>query len=392
VRRTVILLVLLASALLPGSAFADVPQNDTQAGATALPPVYAPGSYPLTILPVGPLPVGGWTDATSTEDATLPGPSCLGGAVLTRHSMWYRITLLEAGVLSIKLTTGSFQKYQPVVTIYSVNVNGTSQNELACGLGGSDQLTNPSASASTYASTGTYLIRIAAVGPSDQGPPSDDPTLTLNETVQDVTAPAIHVSVSGNTRIVGPGEPYTFNATASKDLGTGVDESTATWQFFENGQPVQIGPNIATNPLNVKHHWNTAGMHQVTLQLSDKSGNTNSYTFSVLVHNFVAPTVGLRVFVPSPGARRLRVVLTHNVPIRVRLVVLQGQRVLRVILAKLINGSNARKSLTIALTKKVGKVGFVAVSGVASDLGQYPNRVPLLTCSVDPVHGGGVCG
>jgi hypothetical protein len=72
--------------------------------------------------------------------------------------------------------------------------------------------------------------------------------------------------------------------------------------------------------------------------------------------------------------------------------VLQGGRVLRVIPSKLINGSNARTPLTIALTKKVGKVGFVAVSGVASDVGKYPNRVPLLTCSVDPVHGGGVCG
>jgi hypothetical protein len=133
-------------------------------------------------------------------------------------------------------------------------------------------------------------------------------------------------------------------------------------------------------------------VHQVTLQLSDKSGNTNTYSFYVLVHNFVPPTVGLLVLVPSPGARRLRVVLTHNVPIRVRLVVLQGGRVLRVIPSKLIPGSNARTPLSIPLTKKVGKVGFVAVSGVAGDLGQYPNRVPLLTCSVDPVHGGGVCG
>jgi hypothetical protein len=31
------------------------------------------------------------------------------------------------------------------------------------------------------------------------------------------------------------------------------------------------------------------------------------------------------------------------------------------------------------------------VSGVASDIGENPNIVPLLTCSVDPVNGGGAC-
>jgi hypothetical protein len=388
VRRTVILLVLLVSAALPGSALADVPPNDAQGEAIALTPAFAPTVFPVTIPPVGP---GAWTDATSTDDGPGTNPSCLGAQgqqAVTRHSMWYSITLKEAGVLSINLSTTAVSKYQPVVTILQA-VNGQLGNEVACGLGGSDQLTNTSASASTYASAGTYLIRIAAVGASDQGQPSDGPTLTLKETVQDVTAPAIKVSVSGKTRIVGPGVPYHFDATASKDGGSGVDEASATWEFFENGQPTQVKSDL---PLIVDHKWNAAGLHRVTLQLSDKSGNTNSYTFSVLVHNFVAPIVGLRVVVPSPGTRRLRVILTHNVPILVRLVVLQGERVLRVIPSKLINGSNARKRLTIALTKKVGKVGFVAVSGVASDLGKYPNRVPLLTCSVDPVHGGGVCG
>jgi hypothetical protein len=389
VRRTVILLVLLVLAALPSSAFADAPGNVTQAGAATLVPAFAPTSFPVTIPPVGP---GGWTDAISPDDATAPRPTCLGALgqlPVTRHTMWYRITLAEAGVLTIKLTTGSFQKYQPVVTI----LNAKSLTEFACGLGGSDQLTDTSASASTYAPRGDYLIRIAAVGSSDPaGSPSDAPTLSLTESVQDVAAPAIHVSVSGTPRIVGPGVPYTFDATASEDFGSGVNKSTATWLFYENDQPFEVDAKTLKNPLIVKHKWTTAGLHKVTLTLSDESRNTNTYSFYVLVHNFVAPTVGLLVLVPSPGARRLRVVLTHNVPIRVRLVVLQGCRVLRVIPSKLINGSNAKTKLTIALTKRVGKVGFVAVSGVAGDLGQYPNRVPLLTCSVDPVHGGGVCG
>jgi len=196
---------------------------------------------------------------------------------------------------------------------------------------------------------------------------------------------------TGKTRIVGPGEPYHFNATGSKDLGSDLNEPSATWDFFDNGNTKEVKGNTPS-PLIVTHVWKTAGAHQVTLRLSDKSGNTNTYAFYVLVHNFVPPIVGLRVFVPSPGARRLRVVLTHNVPIRVRLVVLQGARVLGVIASRRIDGSNEKTPLAIALTKKVGKAGFVAVSGVASDLGQYPNRVPLLTCSVDPVHGGGKCG
>jgi hypothetical protein len=83
--------------------------------------------------------------------------------------------------------------------------------------------------------------------------------------------------------------------------------------------------------------------------------------------------------------------LKHDVPIRVRLVVMQGGTVLRAIPSKLLNGSHTTTSLKLALRKKVGKTDFVVVSGVASDVGEFPNTVPLLTCSVDPVHGGGKC-
>jgi hypothetical protein len=85
-------------------------------------------------------------------------------------------------------------------------------------------------------------------------------------------------------------------------------------------------------------------------------------------------------------------VLTHDVPIRVRLVIMQGDVVLRAIPSKLLNGSRVKTSLQIALRRKVTTAGFVVVTGVASDVGQFPNTVPLLTCSLDPVHGGGVCG
>jgi hypothetical protein len=188
---------------------------------------------------------------------------------------------------------------------------------------------------------------------------------------------------------VGPDQPYRFDASASTDGGSGIDWSKAQWLFFDGEQatPAPAG----SNPQVVTHPWATAGLHKVTLQLQDEAGNVNRYTFEVLVHNFVPPKVSLRVFVPTPGSRQLRIVLTHDVPIRVRLSVLQGDRVLRSIPSMTVKGSRLKTTLKIALRKRVGKGAFLVVSGVASDIGENPNTVPLLTCSVDPVNGGGAC-
>jgi hypothetical protein len=83
-------------------------------------------------------------------------------------------------------------------------------------------------------------------------------------------------------------------------------------------------------------------------------------------------------------------VLTHDMPIRVRLTILQGDRVLASITSKLVAGTG-KTPLKLGLRKKVGKGAFVVISGVASDVAENPNTVPLLTCSVDPVNGGGAC-
>ena len=109
-----------------------------------------------------------------------------------------------------------------------------------------------------------------------------------------------------------------------------------------------------TSPLTTTYAWKTPGLHKVTLRLADHSGNTNTYAFNVLVHNFIRPKVSLLITPPSPGSRSLRVTLIHNVPIRVRLVVMQGGNVLRAIPSKLVKGTRAKTRLVIALKRKVG--------------------------------------
>ena len=78
-------------------------------------------------------------------------------------------------------------------------------------------------------------------------------------------------------------------------------------------------------------------------------------------------------------------------PISVRLVVLQRGRVLAVVPAQEDQGLPRQETIHVALRAKVSRNGFVVVSGIAGDLSEPPNTVPLPTCAVDPVNGGGVC-
>jgi hypothetical protein len=384
-RRALLLLAGLVSALaLPAAAAAEAPVNDTRAGAIAIQPAYIDNQpFREDIPPTA--ATGGWTDAT-TEIEDTPPPSCLGPSG-GFHSMWYSLHVPEASVLTVLLKSSAVDRYQPVVTI----INGTSLGELACGLGGNDTRTDPGALASSYVPQGNYYIRIAAVSNPSTSSNIEQPTVTLSESLRDVTPPQIRVSVSGKAKIVGVGKTYTFDASASTDQAAGVDDTSAIWEFYDEGRSTEFSSKQSSTPEIAKHAWKTPGLHRVTLTLSDKSKNKNIYVFNVLVHNFVPPRVGLRVFPPTPGSRTLHVVLTHDVPIRLRLVIMQGDTVLRAIPSKLLKGSRVRTSLQIALRKKVGKIGFVVVSGVASDVGQFPNTVPLLTCSLDPVNGGGKC-
>ena len=201
-------------------------------------------------------------------------------------------------------------------------------------------------------SAGDYLIRVASVQNSITGSTIELPSVTLTESLRDVTPPQIEVSVSGKAKIVGIGKTYTFDATDSTDMGSGLDPKSAIWDFYDNGKTTQVTGGSST-PLIAMHAWKTAGLHRVTLQLADLNGNKNTYAFNVLVHNFVPPRVNLSVFFPSPGSRQFKVALKHDVPIRVRLVVMQNGRVLRVIPSRLLKGSHRTTTLRLALTRRV---------------------------------------
>jgi hypothetical protein len=185
---------------------------------------------------------------------------------------------------------------------------------------------------------------------------------------------------------VGVGKAFTFSATGSKDGGSGVDPASAIWNFFSGGTSVSV-----SGPMAIKHAWGLPGLHRVQLQLSDLAGNKNTYQFNVLVHSFVPPKVSMHVLAPRRGARTLSIRLTHDMPVRVRLVVLQAGRKLRTIPSKMLRGSRRTTTFGIALTGKIAKTGFVIVSGTASDFSNPPNTVALHTCSVRPGKAGGVC-
>jgi hypothetical protein len=79
-------------------------------------------------------------------------------------------------------------------------------------------------------------------------------------------------------------------------------------------------------------------------------------------------------------------------PVTARIVIFQGTRLLRTISGRILKGSHKKTTLHIALDSPVTRNGgFISISGTAGSLGTYPNTVPLLTCMVDPVRGGGKC-
>jgi hypothetical protein len=301
--------------------------------------------------------------------------------------MWYSVVVHEASVLTVTLSSGDVQRYQPVVSIIGPTGTSATPMQLACGLGGSTAAIDPAATASTYVAAGTYLVRIASVMLGN-GSLTDSPALTLTAVLRDVTAPGIMVAVP-QTLGLGAGETYTFDARKSTDNGSGINPNTALWTFYESGG-VKNGSKASPNRLIGKYAWRTPGLHRVQLELSDNTGNKSTYIFFVLVHSFVPPQVRLRVFVPSPGARQIRLEIKHDMPVSVRLVVLQRGRVLAAVPARHLAGSS-KTTIRLALKGRVSRNGYVVVTGVASDASQPPNTVPFPACAVDPVHGGGVC-
>jgi hypothetical protein len=379
-RSTRVLLALCFSALLPAPAFAVVaPTNDTAAGAIALQPAYSP-PWVVGIAPDA--PTGGWVGASNTEDATSGlSPSCLGTSGW--HSMWYSLHVTEASVLKAALRSDDTNLFKPVISI----IDAARGTEIACALAGNALPAGTDVVASSYVAAGDYLIRIASATNPD---PSMGglPTVTLTETLRDVTPPQIRVESS---KTVGVGKTFTFDARTSTDGGIGVDATTASWVFMDSGRKHLFSGADSPTPEVATYVWKTSGLHLVSVSLSDKQGNTSTYSFNVFVHNFVPPRVSMVVVPPKPGASQVRILLTHDQPVRVRLVVLQGGAILRTVPSKAFTGSRVTTSITIPLLHRIANTGYVFVSGTASDLSANPNTVPLGMCSVRPGQPGNLC-
>jgi hypothetical protein len=388
-RRLLSLAALVAMLAIAAPAFAAPPPNDDPAGAIPLTVPYLPNPALTSLIPA--TGAFGLADATwNTAYPTLdPPPICLGTSGY--RSMWYSVQVPQPAVLTVSLSAlpANASVYQPVLSI----LDGTTGREIACGLGSSDSTTNASAVASTYVSGGpgkTYLVRIASATPAPRGTSASDlPTLSLGAQLTDVTPPTIKVGIPA--KIIGPRKTWTFDASASSDLGSQIEWSTAVWTFFEGG--VGSLPPASADPKIVKHVFRTTGLHRVQLSVQDYAGNASTYDFYVYVHSYLRPTAALTVYPPLPGARSVKVRIKHNMPVSVRLVIVQGRRVLRVIKARIVKGSHKTTTLHVALKRRVTAAGGnVAIGGAASSLGTFPNTVPLLVCSVNPVDGGGNCG
>lgn len=378
-RGSGLVLALVLSAVLPMPAYAIAPTNDTIPGAIVLNAAYAPATAPVTI-PPDPT-IGGWVGATTDEDATSGlSPTCLGSSGY--HSMWYAVHVSEASVLTAQLRSGDPNLYKPVVSI----ISQADKSEVACALAGNALQPDIDVTASGYVTAGDYWIRIGSATNPDTDV-SGLPIVQLTEFLRDVTPPQIHVTSS---KTVGVGKPFTFNATASTDAGSTIDPASATWTFRDHDADHHFNFVNSATPEIATYTWKTPGFHLVTVTLADRGNNTATYSFNVFVHSFVAPKVAIRVVPPKPGARQLRVLLTHDQPVRVRLVVLQAGSVLRTLPSKGVTGSRVT-SITIPLQHKVAKTDYVFVSGTASDLSAYPNTVALKTCSVRPGKPGQTC-
>ena len=136
-------------------------------------------------------------------------------------------------MLTVVLKSSAVNRYQPVVTI----INSADNSELACGLGGSDSNTDPAALATSYVPKGKYWIRVASVQNSPTGSNIELPTIQLLGSLRDVTPPMIQVAVSGRSKIVGPGKPYTFDASGSVDNGSGLDPKTRSGRSTTTASP-----------------------------------------------------------------------------------------------------------------------------------------------------------
>lgn len=103
------------------------------------------------------------------------------------------------------------------------------------------------------------------------------------------------------------GVPVAFSAVSSTDATSGVDTSSAVWDFGDGAGPV--------NALQLNKSFANPGTYNGSLTIKDKAGNTNTQAFSFTVTGAPAPGGG-GVTVTDPGTGSPGVAPAADDPIR----------------------------------------------------------------------------
>ena len=186
---------------------------------------------------------------------------------------------------------------------------------------------------------------------------------------------------------VPPRTPAEYDASGTTDLASGVDPTTAKWEFRD--ERADHTPVVHTRDgLQVKYSWLTPGVHQVVFSVQDRAGNKNTYRFTTLVQDSVRPDVQFSLRPPEPGARRLRITVKASESVHLRLLVTQVGRNGPLLKGDVSFWGTSLHTRSVPLRGIVGK-GLIVVSGVARDLAGNATLLPQ--CVVDPVTGQGAC-
>jgi hypothetical protein len=325
------------------------------------------------------VPASDWGEASTGPEDADPLPSCTGA--IGFKSMWYSVSVPEAAVLRVTVTSTDTTRYQPVVTV----LDPGRQDELSCGVLAVGKA-GATATATAYVTPGIdgkpalYLVRVAQV--TLQSPSGGLPTLTVRFAGRDVTPPHIIVNSEGTAE---PKTGVTYDALDSSDGGSGIDSTSAHWEFYDRNPDV---PKTIDGRLQVSYPWQKAGAHKVIFSVKDRAGNVNMYRFTTLVQDTVRPAVRFSFRPPAPGAHRLRVIVKPSESVHIRLLVTQAGRKKPLLRRFVTFWGDDRHSRSIPLNGGVGG-GLVLISGVARDLAG--NATALPQCVVDPVSGQGSC-
>jgi hypothetical protein len=374
--RLVRLLAVACACLVPAAVAQAQPPNDTPTGAQDV------GTLGWTSLSVSQdivVPAADWGDATTGPEDADPLPSCTGAPGF--KSMWYRVTVPEAAVLKVTVISTDTTRYQPVVTVLDPSNNEVACGVLAVGKAGATANATAYVTPNTDGTPTTYLVRIAQV--TLQSPSAGLPVVTVRFAGRDVTPPHIVVNLPGRAT---PRTPTVYNAEGTFDNGSGIDPTTAHWEFHEkiNGRDV----TKSKDGMRVSYSWRTAGARPVVFVVKDRAGNESMYRFSTFVLDVTPPDVSFSLRPPAPGAHRLRVVVKASESVHLRLLVTQFGRRKPLLRRSVDFWGDTSHSRSIPLLGGVGK-GILVITGVARDLAG--NITALPQCVVDPVTGQGTC-